>query len=54
MFIILILNIVSVFVCYCIAKSRKAQSYFWAFMGAIFGPLAVPFVFLSKPETEHV
>jgi len=53
MFILLVLNILSVFVCFYIAKSRKTQSYFWAFMGAVFGPFAIPFVFLSKPETEH-
>jgi hypothetical protein len=53
MFILLALNLISIFVCFYIAKSRNAQSYYWAFMGAIFGPLAIPFVFLSKPETEH-
>ncbi|XQW83592.1 hypothetical protein ACOYR1_10530 [Thalassotalea piscium] len=53
MFIFLVLNILSVSVCYYIAKSRKAQSYFWAFMGAVFGPFAIPFIFLSKPEAEH-
>jgi len=52
MFILLVLTIVSVFACFYIAKSLKGQSYYWAFMGAIFGPLAIPFAFLSKPELK--
>jgi hypothetical protein len=52
MFLLLILNIISIFVCFYIAKYRHAQSYYWAFMRALLGPLAIPFAFLSKPELK--
>ena len=35
--------------CHYIAKNRGANPSFWGVMGIIFGPLALPFVFLSKP-----
>ena len=31
-----------------IADKRGANTFFWAFMGAFFGPLAIPFVFFTK------
>jgi hypothetical protein len=31
-----------------IADKRGANTLFWATMGAVFGPLAIPFVFLTK------
>lgn len=37
-------------VCYFIAKKRKANIPFWIVMGSLFGPLAIPFVFFSKPK----
>jgi len=40
--------IISAFVCYYVAKERGASTSFWTAMGAIFGPLAIPFVFFSK------
>jgi len=49
MVILLILNILSIFVCFFIAKKRSAKASFWGLMGALFGPLAIPFVFLAKP-----
>lgn len=33
-----------------IADKRGANTLFWAIMGALFGPLAIPFVFLIKPD----
>lgn len=41
--------IISGLVCHYIAKSRGANPAFWGVMGIIFGPLAIPFVFMSKP-----
>ena len=35
-----------------IAKKRGAKVIFWAIMGAVFGPLAIPFVFFSKTDIE--
>lgn len=37
------------FLCYSLARKRNANYAFWAAMGIAFGPLAVPFVFFSKP-----
>ncbi len=30
-----------------IADKRGANTLFWAIMGAVFGPLAIPFIFLT-------
>ena len=35
-----------------IADKRGANRLFWAIMGAVFGPLAIPFVFLSKKKSS--
>jgi hypothetical protein len=52
MTILLILNILSIFVCYAVAKYKGAKANFWAILGAILGPLAIPFVFFSKPVVK--
>ncbi len=39
-----------VIICHSIAKRRGANTLFWAVMGALFGPLAIPFSLLSKPK----
>jgi hypothetical protein len=46
---LLALTIISIYVCHSLAKSRGANPIFWGTMGALFGPFAIPFVFLSKP-----
>lgn len=46
------INILSIFICHGIAKSRGAKPVFWGVMGALFGPVAIPFVFMSKPEEK--
>lgn len=38
--------------CHNIAKSRGANPVFWGVMGLVFGPLAIPFVFMSKPNNS--
>ena len=40
-------------ICYNIAKKRSASRPFWVLMGALFGPLAIPFAHLSKPEKKN-
>ena len=50
MIILFVLNILSVFFCIYIAKSRGAKTRFWGVMGLIFGPFSIPFVFLSKSK----
>jgi len=40
---------ISAILCHLIAKKRKADAVFWGVIGAVFGPVAIPFAFLSKP-----
>jgi len=42
------LIILSGIMCHFLAKSRGANPVFWGVMGVLFGPLAIPFVFLAK------
>ena len=42
------LIIISAIICHYVAKSRGANPVFWGVMGVVFGPLAIPFVFLTK------
>jgi hypothetical protein len=50
LYALIALNILSVFACHFLAKRRGANPVFWGVMGALFGPLAIPFVFLARPE----
>ena len=34
-----------------IADKRGLNTFFWAVMGAVFGPFAIPFVFLTKDKS---
>ncbi len=43
-------SIVSIFICHTIAKRRGLRPVFWGVMGGLFGPLAIPFVYLAKPD----
>jgi hypothetical protein len=44
--------IVSAILCHFVAKHRGANAVFWGVMGVVFGPLAIPFVFLSKADSN--
>lgn len=35
---------------YSIASKRGAKKNFWLFMGLVFGPFAIPFVFFAKTD----
>ena len=35
-----------------IADKRGANTLFWAVMGGVFGPIAIPFVFLTKNRSS--
>jgi len=48
--ILILATLASAYVCYVIAKERRANARFWIWMGILLGPLAIPFVFFSKPE----
>lgn len=39
----------SILACHALAKRRGSNPVFWGVMGAVFGPLAIPFVLMSKP-----
>ena len=52
MILLLVFNILSIFFCIYIAKSKGADTRFWGIMGLIFGPLAIPFVFFAKPKVK--
>ena len=46
-----LLLLASIAACHAIAKRRGGNPVFWGVMGALFGPLAIPFAFfLSKPK----
>jgi hypothetical protein len=46
-----IIWVIGAIVCYYIAKSRNVKpNLFWSLIIVIFGPLAIPFIFLAKPE----
>jgi len=37
---------------YFIASKRNANKSYWSAMGIIFGPFALPFVFMAKSKDE--
>lgn len=49
---VLLLGLVSVVTCYLVAKKRNTKTSFWVAMAVLLGPLAIPFVFLSKPKDK--
>ena len=59
MAVALILSLICIacaYLCWTVADKRGGNTLFWAVMGALLGPIAVPFVFLLKkklPENDH-
>jgi len=49
MAILIIVNLISIILCYYIASYRKAKVIYWVLAALLVGPFAIPFVFLSKP-----
>ena len=49
MVILLVINLISMILCYFIAKSRNTKILYWVVVAFLVGPLAIPFVFFSKP-----
>jgi hypothetical protein len=49
-FVLILIPIVCAGICYAVAKKRDAAIPYWVVMGAIFGPLALPFLFMSKSK----
>ena len=52
--ILILTFIVSAIICHFIARNRNANAVFWGVMGGVFGPLAIPFVFLSKARKREL
>jgi hypothetical protein len=50
--VLILITLASALVCHAIARRRGSKPVFWAIMGALFGPLAIPFAFLSRPRTK--
>ena len=46
---LLIVTVASAVACYLIARSRSANTLFWAAMGLLLGPIAIPFALFSRP-----
>lgn len=53
MIIISIICISCAYLLWHIADRRGANTKLWAIMGAVFGPLAIPFVFLTKNRSAQ-
>ena len=51
--ILVLTFILSAIICHLIAKNRKGNAVFWGVMGGMFGPIAIPFAFLSKPDNKN-
>lgn len=51
--IVAIVFVASIVFCHVVAKKRGSNPVFWGIMGAIFGPLAIPFVFMSKTNEQE-
>ncbi len=50
--ILSVIAILCAYLLWTIADKRGANTLFWATMGAIFGPLAIPFIFLTTPKSS--
>lgn len=51
--LLIIVNLLSMLICYQVASSRKADRWYWLFAGLLFGPFAIPFVFFAGPDKER-
>ena len=52
-YLLVAITAISIGICYYTAKQRGLSKPYWIFMGALFGPLAVPFVFLAKSKRTN-
>ena len=50
--LLIIINLLAMLICYQIAKSRKADRWYWCLAGLLFGPFAIPFVFFASPDEK--
>lgn len=52
-YLLVAITVISVGICYYAANQRGLSKPYWVFMGALFGPLAVPFVFIAKSKHKN-
>jgi len=52
-YVLVAVNIISIFICYKIAKDRGGNRRFWGWMGLFFGPFAIPFALFCKAKADH-
>ena len=52
MMFLIFITLVSMVLAYFIAEKRGADSVFWVIMALLFGPLALPFLYFSKPKNR--
>lgn len=47
----LLISLAFALICGAIASRRGARPVYWAVMGFVFGPFAIPFALRAKPRT---
>jgi hypothetical protein len=50
--LIFLVFLISIMLCHYFAKKRGSNPVYWGVVGAVFGPLAIPFAFMSKPTVK--
>ena len=50
--VVVLIILASAVACHYLAKRRGANAVFWGVMGLVFGPLAIPFVFLAASDRD--
>ncbi|MDG1733006.1 MAG: hypothetical protein P8H39_08510 [Thalassotalea sp.] len=48
--VLLVISLVSMLLCYLIARFKGVKVIKWVVWGALLGPLAIPFVLFAKKE----
>lgn len=51
--IIIIIPVGCAFLLWFMAHKRGLNTLFWAILGAVFGPFAIPFIFFAKEKKEN-
>jgi hypothetical protein len=51
--LILLICIICATVCHLVAKDYGLRPVFWGMLGLLFGPLAIPFVYLAGRRNRH-
>ena len=49
---LLLVSVISMVICYAIAKRKGVKTSFWVLMAAVFGPLAIPFVLYASSSAS--